>query len=99
MNDIIKTLLPYVAMALAAVLAKIIIPYIKANVIAKLDTRVVAFAKTVVQAAEQLFTNGKDKKEYALDLLIKFAVKIGFPITVEEASALIEAFVKELYNK
>lgn len=99
MNEILRTLLPYLAMALATLIAKIVIPYIKANVIAKCDTRILAFAKTVVQAAEQLLTNGKDKKAYALDLLIKYALKIGFPLSTEEAEALIESFVKELYPK
>lgn len=99
MNEVLKTLIPYVAMALAAVLAKIVIPYIQQNLLVKVDTRVLAFAKTVVQAAEQLLTNGKEKKEYALGLLLQFAAKMNFPLSEEEASALIEAFVKELYNK
>ena len=79
---------------ISAVLTGFVIPWIKS----KLDDRqygiLVAFVKTAVYAAEQLFTSEqwKEKKQYVQDLL----VENGYKIDIASVDALIEATVREL---
>ena len=79
---------------IGAIISRYLIPWIKG----KLDERKYdvfnGLVRVGVFAAEQLFTSeqGKEKKEYVLQLL----KKNGYEIDSESVDALIEATVKQL---
>ena len=91
--DLTQIILAVIAL-ISAVLTGFVIPWIKS----KLDDRqyeiLVAFVKTAVYAAEQLFTSEqwKEKKQYVQDLLLQN----GYQIDLAPVDALIEATVREL---
>ena len=91
--DLTQIILAVIAL-ISAVLTGFVIPWIKS----KLDDRqyeiLVAFVKTAVYAAEQLFTSDmwKEKKQYVVDLL----EENGYKVDVTAVDALIEATVREL---
>lgn len=80
---------------LGAVVAYVLIPYIKERTTAEQRSAVAYWVQVAVHAAEMIYTDkgqGRLKKEYVLE----FLQAKGLGITAAELDALIEAAVKEL---
>ncbi|MGM9638807.1 MAG: phage holin, LLH family [Butyricicoccaceae bacterium] len=93
-----EELMTYLAAALAAVAAYVLLPLARAKLGSQRIDRLVRWAEIAVQAAEQVFAGagrGTEKKAYAQKLL---EGKTG-GCTPDEADALIEAAVYAVRQK
>jgi hypothetical protein len=54
------------------------------------------FVKTSILAAEQMFEEDGEKFNYAVDALLSFADTFKFPLTEDQAKALIEGTLKSV---
>lgn len=83
------------ALAAAAVITAIVIPYIKSKTTAQQQAEINAWVKVAVAAAEQIYTGsgrGEEKKAYVLNWLAEH----GVTLDEERINALIEAAVYDL---
>lgn len=82
---------------LAAVVAYILIPYIKSKTTVEQQQTINGWIKIAVAAAEQIYLGsgrGTEKKQYVLD----FLETKGFKLDENSVDAMIEAAVLELNN-
>ncbi len=95
MNDgMIKIILALIGL-LGTIITYIVIPYIKSKTTKEQRESVVFWVQIAVNAAEQIYIGegqGKDKKQYVIELLNSK----GIQITEDQLDVLIEAAVFEM---
>lgn len=99
MEVLITTLLRLAILIVIMIGTKIIYPYIKSKVGEQNLKEIQSWAKTLVKAAELIYTeqgSGTYKLNYVTDLLNELIAKIGVSYTDDELRAIIESAVKDL---
>lgn len=79
-----------------AVITGFLIPWVKSKTTAQQQNIIELAAKTAVYAAQQLFTNNNEKKEYAFDYMESILAQYNLSLDVSTVSASIEAALKEV---
>lgn len=79
-----------------AVITGFVIPWIKSKTTAQQQNIINIAAKTAVYAAQQIFTDNDEKKNYAVSYMSDLLVNAGISIDVATVSTAIEAALKEI---
>ena len=103
MNELVMNLdLTQIVVALIGLLGiiitSVIVPMIKANTSVKTQTIITNIIKTAVYAAQQIYTpeQRREKKEFAMDQVLKGLEQYGIALDKESVSDAIEAALKEI---
>ena len=103
MNELVMNLdLTQIVVALIGLLGiiitSVIVPMIKANTSVKTQTIITNIIKTAVYAAQQIYTpeQWREKKEFAMDQVLKGLEQYGIALDTESVSDAIEAALKEI---
>lgn len=94
MNFDITTIIQAVIALAAAVITTFIVPWIKSKTTAEQRTRLTAWVKIAVAAAEQIYkgsSRGEEKKQYVIDFLNKNGISFNEDI--------VNAAVKQLNSE
>lgn len=103
MNELVMNLdLTQIVVALIGLLGiiitSVIVPMIKANTSVKTQTIITNIIKTAVYAAQQIYTpeQWREKKEFAMEQVLKGLEQYGIALDTESVSDAIEAALKEI---
>ena len=83
---------------LGIIITSVAVPMIKANTSVKTQTIITNIIKTAVYAAQQIYTpeQWREKKEFAMDQVLKGLEQYGIALDTESVSDAIEAALKEI---
>ena len=83
---------------LGIIITSVAVPMIKANTSVKTQTIVTNIIKTAVYAAQQIYTpeQWREKKDFAMDQVLKGLEQYGIALDKESVSDAIEAALKEI---
>ena len=103
MNELVMNLdLTQIVVALIGLLGiiitSVVVPMVKANTSVKTQTIITNIIKTAVYAAQQIYTpeQWREKKEFAMDQVLKGLEQYGIALDTESVSDAIEAALKEI---
>ena len=83
---------------LGIIITSVAVPMIKANTSVKTQTIITNIIKTAVYAAQQIYTPEQwhEKKEFAMEQVLKGLEQYGIALDTESVSDAIEAALKEI---
>ena len=103
MNELVMNLdLTQIVVALIGLLGiiitSVVVPMVKANTSVKTQTIITNIIKTAVYAAQQIYTpeQWREKKEFAMEQVLKGLEQYGIALDTESVSDAIEAALKEI---
>ncbi len=103
MNELVMNLdLTQIVVALIGLLGiiitSVVVPMIKANTSVKTQAIITNIIKTAVYAAQQIYTpeQWREKKEFAMEQVLKGLEQYGIALDTESVSDAIEAALKEI---
>ena len=98
MNDFTFNILKIVIAVAVAMIARYLVPYIKAKIEEDKYAQLVVLVHTAVQAAEQTLgpRDGALKKEQVVKFITEYMNKVGVIITDKQLDNLIEAAVFQM---
>lgn len=88
-NEVLLMIIQSIIAIILALFGKYVFPIIKEK---RLDT----YVKKAVKAAEILYTDKRNRKEYAESVVSAAAKKIGLKLTDDEIDTIIESAVEDL---
>lgn len=98
MSEITFEALKLVIMVVSLVVARYLIPWLKASVDEHNMEQIITIVESAVQMAQQVHSSesGEKRKEIVTEYVHKMLLKKGLTLSEEELDTLIEAFVKQL---
>ena len=95
MIDITQIVIALVGVAMVFITA-VLVPWVKSRTNVNQQVIITTLARTAVYAAQQLFGNNVDKRDYALHYMTKQLKQYGITLDTNAISAAIEAALKEI---
>ncbi|MBP3826276.1 MAG: phage holin [Butyrivibrio sp.] len=98
MRDITLELLKIIVMIASCLIARYLIPWLKAGIDADKEARVKEIISDAVYMAQQLYwaKTGEERKEKAIEYAKKILASKGINVSAEELNTILEAAVKQL---
>lgn len=81
---------------ITVIISSVIVPWIKSKTTVQQQDMIRTWATVAVYAAQQLFVNSDEKKEYALQYVSKMLEKYNIKLTANEVSTYIEGALKDI---
>jgi len=98
MSDITFEVLKLVVMVVAVIVARYLIPWLRASVDEYKMNQIIRIVESGVQMAQQVHSSepGEARKQIVVNYVHRMLTQKGLSISEEELDTLIEAFVKQL---
>lgn len=98
MRDITLEILKLIVMIASCLIARYLIPWLKAGIDADKEARVKEIVSDAVYMAQQLYESktGEERKEKAMEYIQKMLGIKGINISIDELDTILEAAVKQL---
>ncbi|MCI8980290.1 MAG: phage holin [Clostridia bacterium] len=81
---------------ITVIITSVIVPWIKSKTTLEQQNMIRTWATIAVYAAQQLFTNSEEKKNYALQYVSDMLKKYNIELTANEISTYIEGALKDI---
>lgn len=94
--DIARLTIGLIVTALSALVTMYIIPWAKEKIGTERFEELLAFAEYAVRAAEQLYQDNGEKKQYVYNFLLKKAEALGLEFSATDIDLLVEGVVHEV---
>lgn len=78
------------------IITSVIVPWVKSKTTTQQQNMIRTWATVAVYAAQQLFVNSDEKKEYALQYVSDMLKKYNIELTANEISTYIEGALKDI---